>query len=78
VKQIKQSCADVRIFPVGELSASFDHGHIRSEPPHRLCEFKSYVTAANHYEMTWQAIEIERLDVSHRIRRGEPGNVRHR
>src|SRR5271170_7093479 len=28
--------------------------------------------------MTRQTIEIERLDMSHRIRRGEPGNIRHR
>ena len=28
--------------------------------------------------MAWQTIEIERLDMSHRIRRGEPGNIGHR
>src|SRR5271170_2508420 len=78
VKQIKEGGADVRIFPLGELRASFDHGHLRSEPPHRLREFKSYIAAANHYEMTWQTIEIERLDMGHRIRRGEPRNIRHR
>src|SRR4029077_18313778 len=78
VKQIKESGADVRIFPLGELRASFDHGHIRSEPPRRLREFKAYIAAANHYEMTWQAIEIERLDMGHWIRRCEPGNIGHR
>src|ERR1700678_125438 len=78
VKQIKQRGADVRIFAVGELRASFDHGHLRSEPVHRLREFKAYIAAANHYEMTWQMIEIERLDMGHRIRRGEPGNIGHR
>src|SRR6266849_2969558 len=78
VKQIKESGADVRIFPLGELRALFDHGHIRSEPPDRLREFKAYIAAANHYEMTWQTIEIERLDMGHRICRGEPGNIRHR
>src|ERR1700737_3832036 len=78
VKQIKESGADVRIFPLGELRALFDHGHIRSEPPYRLREFKAYIAAANHYEMTWQKIEIERLDMGHRIRRGEPGNIGHR
>src|ERR1700737_4544485 len=59
VKQIKESGADVRIFPLGELRALFDHGHIRSEPPYRLREFKAYIAAANHYEMTWPTIEIE-------------------
>src|SRR6202158_5911713 len=78
VEQIKESGADVGIFPRGELRAVFDHGHIRSEPPYRLREFKAYIAAANHYEMTWQAIEIERLDMSHWIRRGEPGNIGHR
>src|SRR5262249_47600314 len=28
--------------------------------------------------MPWQTIEIERLDMSHRIRRDEPGNIWHR
>src|SRR5271156_4108225 len=28
--------------------------------------------------MTWQTIEIERLDMGHRIRRSEPGNIGHR
>src|SRR5271155_354296 len=28
--------------------------------------------------MTWQTIKIERLDMGHRIRRGEPGNIGHR
>src|SRR5271170_5709926 len=78
VKQIKEGGADVRIFPLGELRASFDHGHIRSEPPHRLREFKAYIAAANHYQVTWQTIEIERLDMGHWIRRGEPGNIGHR
>ena len=78
VKQIKESCADVRIFPLGELRASFDHGHLRSEPPYRLREFKAYIASANHYEMTWQTIEIEHLDMGHRIRCGEPGNIGHR
>jgi hypothetical protein len=78
VKQIKESGADVRIFPFGDLHASFDHGHLRSEPPHRLREFKAYIAAANHYEMTWQTIEIEHPDMGHRIRRGEPGNIGHR
>src|SRR5713226_8965615 len=72
VKQFKESRADVRIFPLGELRALFNHGHIRSEPPYRLREFKAYIAAANHYEMTWLTIEIERLDMGHRIRRGEP------
>jgi hypothetical protein len=78
VKQIEESGADIRIFPLGELRALFDHGHIRSEPPYRLREFKAYIAAANHYEMTWQTIEIERLDMGHRIRRGEPENIGHR
>src|SRR6266850_3307384 len=78
VKQIKESGADVGIFALGELRALFDHGHIRSEPPYRLREFKAYIAAANHYEMTWQTIEIERFDMGHRIRRGEPGNIGHR
>src|SRR5271154_1255452 len=78
VKQIKESGADVRIFPVGKLRALFDHRHIRSEPPYCLREFKADITSANHYEMTRQTIEIERLDVGHRIRRGEPGNIGHR
>src|SRR5258707_14328848 len=78
VKQIKESLTNVRIFPLGKLPALFDHGHIRSEPPYRLREFKAYIAAANHYEMTWQTIEIERLDMGHRIRRGEPGNIGHR
>src|SRR3984893_14816744 len=78
VKQIKESGADVGIFSLGELRALFDHGHIRSEPPYRLREFKAYIAAAHHYEMTWQTIEIERLDMGHRIRRGEPGKVGHR
>src|SRR3984893_3164023 len=78
VKQIKESGADVRIFPLGKLRALFDHGHIRSEPPYRLREFKSDIAAANHNEITWQTIEIERLDMGHRIRRGEPGNIGHR
>src|ERR1700687_4095632 len=78
VKQIKESGADVRIFPLGELLALFDHGHIRSEPPDHLREFKAYIAAANHCEMTWQTIEIERLDMGYRIRRGEPGNIGHR
>src|SRR6266851_2398536 len=78
VKQFKESRADVRIFPLGELRALFDHGHIRSEPPDRLREFKAYIAAANHYEMTWLTIEIERLDMGHRIRRGEPGKIGHR
>src|ERR1700722_10952824 len=78
LKQIKESRADVRIFPLGELRASFDHGHLRSEPPHRLREFKAYIAAANHYEMTWQTIEIERLDMGHWIRRCEPGNIGNR
>ena len=43
VKQIEESGADVRIFPLGELRALFDHGHIRSEPPYRLREFKAYI-----------------------------------
>jgi hypothetical protein len=30
VKQIKESGANVRIFPLGKLRASFDSGHIRS------------------------------------------------
>src|SRR5216684_456375 len=77
VKQIKESGAHVRIFPLGELRALFDHGHIRSEPPCRLREFKAYIAAANHYEMTWQTIEIERFDMGHRIRRGKPGNIGH-
>src|SRR5712664_3762986 len=78
VKQIKESGADVGIFALGELRVLFDHGHIRSEPPYSLREFKAYIAPANHYEMTWQTIEIERLDMGHRIRRGEPGNVGHR
>src|SRR5271155_2299735 len=78
VKQIKESGADVRIFPVGKLRALFDHGHLRSESPHRLRELKAYVTSANDYEMAWQTVEIERLDMSHRIRRGEPRNIGHR
>src|ERR1700721_1311266 len=78
VKQIKESGADVRIFPFGELRALLDHGHSRSEPPYRLREFKPYIAAANHDEMTWQTIQIERLDMGHRIRRGEPGNIGHR
>ena len=53
VKQIKESSTNVRIFPLGKLRALFDHGHIRSEPPYRLREFKAYIAAANHYEMTW-------------------------
>src|ERR1700722_1073317 len=78
VKQIKESGADVRIFPLGQLRALFDHSHIRSEPPYRLREFKPDIAAANHYEMTWQTIEIERLDMGHRTRRGEPWNIGHR
>src|SRR5580700_11208705 len=77
VKQIKESGTNVRIFPVGELRALLDHSHLRSEPPHRLREFKAYIAAANNYEMTRQTIEIEHLDMGHRIRRGEPGNVGH-
>src|SRR5690348_32795 len=78
VKQIEESGADVRIFPLGELRALFDHGHIRSKSPNRLREFKADIAAANHYEMAWQTIEIERLDMGHRISRGEPGNIGHR
>src|ERR1700723_1959420 len=78
VKQIKESGADVRIFPLGELRALFDHGHIRSEAAQRLRKFKAYIASANYYEMTWQTIEIERLDMGHRICRGEPGNIGHR
>src|SRR5260370_23013877 len=78
VKQIKKSGADVGIFPLGELRASFDHAHLRAEPPHRLREFKAYVASANDDEMTWQTIEIERLDMGHWIRRGKPGNIGHR
>src|SRR5580658_149847 len=78
VKQIKESGTNVRIFPVGKLRALFNHGHIRSEPPYRLREFKADIAAANHYEMTWQMIEIERFDMGHRIRRGEPGNIGYR
>jgi hypothetical protein len=78
VKQIKESGADVGIFALGELRVLFDHGHIRSEPPYSLREFKAYVAAANHYEMTWQTIEIERLDMGHRICPGEPGKIGHR
>src|SRR5271170_2733240 len=78
VKQIQESGADVRIFPVGQLRASFDHGHLRSEAPHRLREFKAYIAAANNYEMPRQTIEIERLDMGHRIRCSESGNIGHR
>src|SRR5713226_7396899 len=78
VKQIKESGTNVRIFPLGELRALFDHGNTRSEPPYRLREFEAYIASANHDDMTWQTIEIERLDMGHRIRRGEPGNIGHR
>src|SRR5208282_6664754 len=78
VKQIKKSGANVRIFPLCKLRALFDHGHLRSEPPYRLREFKAYIASANHYEMTGQTIEIERLDMGHRIRRRESGNIGHR
>src|ERR1700682_6089559 len=78
VKQIKESGTNVRIFPFGKLRASLDHGHLRSEPPDRLREFKADIAAADHYEMTWQTIEIERLDMGHRIRRGEPRKIGHR
>src|SRR5216684_4162827 len=71
VKQIKESGANVRIFPLGELRALFDHGNTRSEPPYRLREFEAYIASANHDDMTWQTIEIERLDMGHRIRRVE-------
>src|SRR5271170_7743501 len=77
VKQIKESGTNVRIFPLGKLRALFDHGHIRSKPPYRLRQFKAYIASTNHYEMRWQTIEIERLDMGHRIRRGEPGNIGH-
>jgi hypothetical protein len=60
---------------LGKLRALLDHGHIRSEPSYRLREFKTYIAPANHYEMTWQTIESERLDMGHRSRRGESGNV---
>src|SRR5713226_2022566 len=78
VKQIKESGANVSIFPLGELRALFDHGNTRSEPPYRLREVEAYIASANHDDMTWQTIEIERLDMGHRIRRGEPGNIGHR
>src|SRR5215469_705091 len=78
VKQIKESGADVGIFPRGELRVLFDHGHIRSEPPYRLREFKAYIAAANHYEMRWETIEIERLNMGHWIRPGKPGNIGYR
>src|SRR5580700_2968292 len=78
VKQIKEGGADVRIFALGELCASFDHGRLRSEPPHRLREFEAYIASTNHYEMTWQAIEIERLDMGHWVGSGQPRNSGHR
>src|SRR5271155_3121505 len=78
VKQIKESGTNVRIFPLGKLRALFDHGHIRSKPPYRLRQFKAYIASTNHYEVRWQTIEIKRLDMGHRIRRGEPGNIGHR
>src|SRR6266849_467527 len=59
VKQIKESGTNVRIFPLGELRALFDHGNTRSEPPYRLREFEAYIASANHDDMTWQTIEIE-------------------
>src|SRR5277367_4705609 len=78
VKQIKESGTDVRIFSLGQLRTLFDHGHIRSEPPYPLCEFKAYIASANYDEMTWQMIEIEHFDMGHRLRRVEPWNVGHR
>src|SRR6266851_4668890 len=78
VKQIKENGTNVRIFPLGKLRALFDHGNIRSEPPYRLREFKANIASANYYEMTRQTIEIERFDMGHRTRRGEPGNIRDR
>ena len=43
-----------------------------------LRQFKADVASADHDEVTRQTVEIERLDMAHRIRSGQPGNVGHR
>ena len=60
VKQIQKSGANVRIFATCELRFGFDHGHLRSEPPHCLRQFKADVASADHDELTRQTVEIER------------------
>jgi len=70
VKEIQKSGANVRIFATCELRFGFDHGHLRSEPAHCLRQFKADVASTDHDEVTRQTVEIERLDMAHRIRRG--------
>src|SRR6266851_5627875 len=77
-EQVLERCCDIGIFPVRELRAVFDHSHIRAEPTKRLRKFKADVPAAEHNQMPWQAIKLQRLDMRHRGSVGQAGHLRNR
>src|SRR5580700_7911039 len=64
-EQILERGADVRILMAGELRTMFDHGHIRAEPTKRLREFEADVAAAEHNQMSGQALKLQYLDMRH-------------
>lgn len=74
-EQVLDRCCDVGIFAVRQLLAVFDHGDIRSESTKRLRKFEADITAAEHNQMSRQAIEFQRLDMRHWRSLGEAGHV---
>jgi hypothetical protein len=58
-----------------ELRAGFYHRHVRAEPPHGLRQFEADIAAAHHDEMLRESVEVECLDVGHRVGRRESRDV---
>src|SRR5580698_3227725 len=77
-EQLLKRAADVRVFVAGKLRAFLEHAHLRAESTKCLSQFEADVAAAEHHQMLGQAVELERLDMSHRFGLGQSGQVRNR
>ena len=73
---LQKRLRNVGIFSGGDLWATLDYGYRRAETAQGLREFKAHVSSAKHDDMFRQAVEIERLHVSHRFCSREAGNIR--
>jgi hypothetical protein len=69
---------DVGILARGDLRSLLDDRDAAAEAPIGLRQLEADIAAAEHDQMRRQAVELQRLDVAHRLRIGEAGDVRHR
>src|ERR1700680_4761908 len=75
-EQVQQRGSYVAVLSTNELRISLDNRHTRTEASHGLRQFKADVTAAHNDEMFRQSVEIQSLDVIHRLGRCQFRDIR--